>query len=633
MRLLLAVGCDTYDHIGCLGGAELDAKKVFALLTSPEVAGFDSNKSILLLSPTSDELRQALKKVLIEPQLIEELTIYFAGHGCISASGFYMCTKDSRTDALPVTAMSLADILKVVAQAQAIQTNVIIDACESNGMVDDLGAILRTSILGKAGTPGITLLVSAASDEYAIETDEGGAATNVLVACIRGGTLIRDDVPTLDLVEIGRAVTSQMRGVGQTPVLWGLNLKYVSRFCANPHYTKADVDVRSILTSVKAGGADMEAAIADDYAAALWKFYYSLPGEWNRSKYVSLLQDGFNPAVRRGVHVGDLVYRLCSSMLERVSTSVDRLVPIEVIASTLCAVTKWLDCDDCRRVAGALAKDLIRASSEAVRSMRAQLTQDNRLMLRGSGGLADLFYLPLRVCETLGWMSLSTYEEDDLSINPKRAADFLTVARMILDACPGAFTAMAEEQAPFIVSTVVALNASGARDECEEMLGFLLGSSVDCGAMFCELGASGKEAFEYLHARAKGELDASNVVARPSELLTVILRLGQLFDLDEVFNAELWRFDREPCLAFFPESAKDFAAAKVSSGENRIWTVGRDVFTLADFGESWSFKGEFSDCSLERFCMNNSAMVFKDRVSWRMLDGFRADVREEVTGL
>jgi hypothetical protein len=47
-RLLIAIGCDNYDHLPPLGGAVLDAKNVFEALTSPDYGNYPLDSAILL---------------------------------------------------------------------------------------------------------------------------------------------------------------------------------------------------------------------------------------------------------------------------------------------------------------------------------------------------------------------------------------------------------------------------------------------------------------------------------------------------------------------------------------------------------------------------------------------------------
>ena len=156
---------------------------------------------------------------------LDTLTITFAGHGAVSSGSFYMALRNSHLQGLSATALSLAEILRMIAEAAPMQTNLIIDACQSGGLISDLHVILKSEVMGKFGTLGVTLLATAASNEEAHEEGGHGIGTAALLECIRGDIVLQDHNPALDLVEIGKVVSERVSTAGaQTPVVWGLNL-------------------------------------------------------------------------------------------------------------------------------------------------------------------------------------------------------------------------------------------------------------------------------------------------------------------------------------------------------------------------------------------------------------------------
>ena len=96
-RTLLAIGCNQYDHLKTLEGAENDAQQLFDALIKPEVGDYDPATSHLMLSPTQSEVRDALRDILFCGNTPETLTITFSGHGGVSAGSFYMCFQSGRS--------------------------------------------------------------------------------------------------------------------------------------------------------------------------------------------------------------------------------------------------------------------------------------------------------------------------------------------------------------------------------------------------------------------------------------------------------------------------------------------------------------------------------------------------------
>ena len=78
--------------------------------------------SRLLLSPTLQDVRAALATMLFEGEALDTLTITFAGHGAASSGSFYMALRDARLNALSATALSLADLLRMIAESKRSKT-------------------------------------------------------------------------------------------------------------------------------------------------------------------------------------------------------------------------------------------------------------------------------------------------------------------------------------------------------------------------------------------------------------------------------------------------------------------------------------------------------------------------------
>ena len=236
MRVLLCVGCDDYENANQLNGAEQDATRVYEVLIKENIGEYDRDRSRLLLSPRVDEVRQAVQTLLFSNGKIDTFTFFFAGHGGLRAGSFYMWLRDTRAEAQSLSAFSLSDLFRSLNESAPAQSNIIIDACESGGLIADLGVLLKTELIGDAGTPGVTLLATSAKNQTSGETPQGGFGTNAILDCIEGRDYVNDTSPALDLVEIGRRVSDRLRDSGQNPVVWGLNLYGPRRFCRNPRF-------------------------------------------------------------------------------------------------------------------------------------------------------------------------------------------------------------------------------------------------------------------------------------------------------------------------------------------------------------------------------------------------------------
>src|SRR5712671_8012623 len=94
-RALISVGCNSYDYMQALNGAEADARRIYDALIKPELGEYDPACSRILLSPTLALLRNTVREVLFTSEPLDTFTFFFAGHGGVKAGSFYMCLKDS----------------------------------------------------------------------------------------------------------------------------------------------------------------------------------------------------------------------------------------------------------------------------------------------------------------------------------------------------------------------------------------------------------------------------------------------------------------------------------------------------------------------------------------------------------
>jgi hypothetical protein len=122
------------------------------------------------------------------------------------------------------TALGISDLFAILNEAQPRQTNIILDACQSGGVVVDLPSVLKPDIIGGSQTPGISIFASSALDEYSGDTKDGGVGTIHLLRCIEGNEIVQTVRPTLDLVEVGRVASEiiSAKYPEQTPVCWAL---------------------------------------------------------------------------------------------------------------------------------------------------------------------------------------------------------------------------------------------------------------------------------------------------------------------------------------------------------------------------------------------------------------------------
>lgn len=616
-RSLLAIGCDDYEGMSSLAGAESDARAIFQLLIQPDIGEYCLSRSELLCSPTLAQVRDSLTKMLFDQGPIDTLTISFAGHGGISGGSFYMALRDSRANALSATALSLADLLRMIGEASPRQTYLVIDACQSGGVISDLNVILKSELMGKGGTPGITILATAASDQAALETGGQGVGTSALVSCINGNEFLQDSSATLDLIEIGRLVSERVSKVGgQTPVVWGLNLYGPAGFCKNPHAGVGDSPLRSILHGWQ------DASVASSVKInikKLWGPYVSIETKWDVRHFYESLKPVLHDLHARPEMQVDLVRRICEACAAQCLHAEDRFREVEVRA--VCAVSMLRYSDDIHvrgylnessLAVAALVESSVYSAIDAMRSYQYALL---------TGGMSDLYYLPIRISKILGWMGFSVILARTMSQDSEESSRILgELFRELFDNYPLSIVAMSDSQAPYVTSAVVAAFDSGLEDEAERLLSQLFLSVLDCKAQLSRGDLGADEVLDYLRARADvGGAVPAEMIARPTELVLALMRLARLSGLDEEFDLALCDLDHLDVFGYLPRGFQEFGEEHMDGGLNLVYKIGHDVWSVSDVEKAWPIQPVVEDRGV-RMAALMACLIFPDRTPWFLLD-------------
>jgi Caspase domain len=620
-RALLAIGCNVYDNMQTLYGAETDAESIYNTLTLPKIGEYDLEYSRLLLSPTLNALRDTIREVLFGGEKLDTFTFFFAGHGGVKSGSFYMCVKDSRSDALSASALSLSDFFLNLSEAGPAQSNIIIDACESGGLVADLGVLLKSDMIGNAGTPGITLLATSAQNQYSGETPEGGVGTRAILNCIDGSEFIQDLTPTLDLVEIGRHVSLQLRESGnQTPVVWGLNLYGPPRFCRNPRFgLDAAAPLRHVL---QAWPAASDVSVGQNYDQ-LWRVYASASGEWDARAFANVVTAILEPLRSTPETLVAFVDRLGAALLERAALSEDAYRPAQVGATLAGCLLRDIHQPIVTRHVEALQQTIGAVINDASGVLAEALGRDQYALMPVKGGLADLFYLPERIAKVLGWSALAGMLFPERSPEREHADQlFAQLLSLLLTQYELSIVVMSDAQAPCWAIALVRAAALELREDGERLAGLLYNSLISCEGYPADVDIAPDQVLNYLLNRHSGKLQNNlELVARPNYTTTVLLRTARLFDLEDIFDDDLWRLDGVPFAAFVPRDFGQSADRIIEGGENAVWIIGHDVFRISDLNTTWPADiTRKPDSPVLATSVVMASLVYPDRVSWFLLD-------------
>ncbi|MDD5389375.1 MAG: caspase family protein [Gallionellaceae bacterium] len=621
MRLLISIGCNAYDHAQPLTGAEADARRMFESLIRTDVGEYDPARSRLLLSPTVDEVRQALRDVLFPSDGdIDTFTFFFAGHGGVRAGSFYMWVCDSRPDAQSMSALSLSDLFRSINEAAPAQSNIIIDACESGGLIADLGVLLKSDVIGDAGTPGVTLVATSAQNQHSGETEAGGFGTNAILDCVEGRDFVQDSASTLDLVEIGRRISNRLRMTDQSPVVWGLNLYGPPRFCRNPCY---GADPASPLRTVMQGWpSDSDTSVRQHYDQ-LWRAYASVSGNWNPRAFANVVNTVLSPLASTPEVLAGFAERLGAAVLERAELSDDVFRRAQVSSALAVCLLPHLEHEAVvratRRFVDTTGTALIFAGSHLV----ADLTVDRyALLAKRGGGLSDLFFLPLRVAKTLGYMAAvpSLFQAGDTR-RPEAEALFVTLLKLMLTHYSGSILTISDAQAPYWAVALSRAADLSLTAEADELTGLLFHSFVTCRGQLARWDIPPEKTLEYLLARRANDFtQTADLVERPNESLTVLMKAAALLGLGEVFDESLWKVDGVGFAAYLNADFSQYGEDMMTGGQNLVWTVGHNVFRVDDLVRTWPQPTPRPESDLKEAVAVLASLLYPNRVPWFCLD-------------
>ena len=208
-KICLVVGGKEYlsDCLTALPGCEADANNLFAAFVDDVHSDYDQEESICLISPTIEDVNRSFDRLLEIKVPIEVFTFAYSGHGGVRHNSLFLCTKDTVPTKLSTTALSLSNIFTFIAELRPGHTNVIIDACESGGVVFNLKSLIDPNLFGASNTPGLSVLAAAASDQSAGEDASGGFVSSAIVDCLCGTNRVQANRPFLNLIEVGDHVS------------------------------------------------------------------------------------------------------------------------------------------------------------------------------------------------------------------------------------------------------------------------------------------------------------------------------------------------------------------------------------------------------------------------------------------
>lgn len=582
-RLLISVGCNQYQHLPELHGAEEDARAIHEMLTGA-IGEYDLDASRLLISPTIQELRDTFDAVLFAHQQIDVLTIFFAGHGVVKGGNYYLCMADTRYEKLSTTGLPLVSLFATISECYPQQVNIVIDACESGGAMHDMSTFMKPEVIGKVNSLSISFLAACTVDQYAHEENQAGVATTEILEYLRGDRILQDTRPFLDLVELGRAVSTDVlsRRDDQTPVTWGLNLYDQGMFAKNPHYSGGNAEFPLRLVRI-APNSDIGRRV-QQYSEALWVEYRQIVTDPSYRRLVNLLSRVCSDLESNGESCLPFIRGVATSLRARAAASADLLAESNALACCAVALLPYCQDENARSSVRDLLKERALFDKQAREALLQSLQQDRYNLLSPVGSAGDFYYLPIRVSRILGWLGISALIDEILGLSDAQLRDEIQgLIDPVLEYYSGSVAAMSDEQASSVCLFIKACQMCEWDDPARAVLNRYFDSTISVAGAIARGELELDKTLLYILVRGMGQAhQAYKLLAAPSEFIAVLMLCGEAYGLADEWDTRLIALDHKSVNFYLPDDYLAFSAEHISNGQNYTFSIGNGVWSLAD---------------------------------------------------
>lgn len=593
---------------------------------------YDAVESVQLINPSKAEFMGALAQLSYDPD-IDTLTIFFAGHGVIIDSVYYLCCSDIELDRAAYSGLSLTELFQIIGNAKPRHTNIIIDACHAAGVVHDVQSLIKPNSLGPANSFGVSILAMSATDQYAHEAPpcapvQGGYGTLSLLKCLKGETDCQVNKSHLSLDDISKAI--DLKRDDQLPNFWSFNISGSPQFCLNKSARGSSTDsLISIPIFEDFDNPTLPSAVSED----LWKCYLDSKIEVELRELQNCLERGLSALVEPNKQANFLI-GLLDSFKARCALSDDGFAATQINAVFMFVGQKISDQDVADEVVEFMMGQLETSLELAVSNIHEGLKEDFYLV-RGGGGHSEFFSLPIRITKIAAW---SLFYLDLSNDNSAETARRSKVCETILNALErdycGSISLLSEEQAAYIITISSLAKRHGLTEWGERFIGSLYHDYFAHGGRVARTGLALEDTYEFMKYRSiEEEVNFLRFSARPSELLFCLFAHYWNFDQLEVVRYDFSEIDGTHCTTYIPESYADFSDEVITNGGNLNFQIGHDVFTASDFDNfirSYLSPAVYAasqppDTMVHSIAVCTS-LIYPDRVPWCAMGGLTADV-------
>jgi Caspase domain len=616
---LVAIGCDKY-HSGLLNdlkGAENDASSIYEVLVHSEYSIYEKDGSYILKSPDMATVRRTLEEVLFDKQCPDIFTFFFAGHGGISNGTYYLCLSDTKLDRMSFTGLSLTDIFRIVSSSNVRHINLIIDACNTGGLVYDLPTLLKPDLIGAKGSFGVSILAAAALDEFAVEIAGKGLLTASLVNLLSGTEKTNTDVEFLDLVNLGRIVSTKFiqENQNQTPTSWGINLYGPSIFARNPFYSHGKAistyDISFIPPASKVG------MLLLNYKDQLWTLYDDIDNVEGVEGFLDVIRTAGNSTE----NIDDLIKLLTGvgyRFIEKFNLKCN-VKQLEIINALTTVLMPHLSDIKAFSVVSEFTSLFKQYGTILLDDVINQIQQDKFFLINKTGAGFDIYanhyFLPIRLAKLLGYFSqLLLIDESSLD-------NFSKFLDLIREHYGHYVIAISEEQAPYLHSFFSVCHELNKGTLAKDFLISYISDYINFSGQIAPLKSSPEKKLAFILQRYTQEKVNTEYKTSVDSLGSSFLLHSVAYDINDEVDSVLHFLDRHKFHLFIPFDIHEFGERHIENGTNLILQCGSNFWTCTEFEQIVSEETgkcaqmDFSSLgTVEKFSCIASSFIQPDRI-------------------
>jgi hypothetical protein len=613
--VVLAIGCNLYNSLSELDGAEADAIAVYKLLT--DQSEYDEEKSILLINPTTQDIRSRVSAVIVGAD-IDALTLYYAGHGAFMGNRFYLTGSDSDSDSLSMSALCIEDVFALLPNTNIKQVNLIVDACNASGAQFGINSFLASAY--ECGSKcSLSIIAACRESQFAGEVDDGshGVFTEQLLLCMRGegGYSIESSAKYLSLSTIGDSLCASAVWDGdQQPVSGGVSMYGVGHFCINPCISDdTTIAIDSVFGAVALSKESKD--IVKKYSnsiLALLRNDEGLIGYKLSNKVTSLFCDLLKSGASES-EVGSIAYGLVETSLpETYSDPISLLDVRAAIALNFCEAAFVVNSEVSLSALSFLMDVIHKGAKDVCDHLLESIRVESGLIELGQG-MGDLFFLPIKITKILGWLGI--FKTISTDANEKLVNELI---RVILSKNESAVALVSDEQAAPLMVIFESCYESELHEDMQLLLTLLYDDFSGKQGNALRMTSSSHQQLDYILALAKMKQLDTEPLAKPSLLLTMLFYHGLKYE--RISEWHLLPFDNKHTNVFLPECYSSTLCRNIERGVNVHLKIGGDIFNLNEFKDKYKstferFASLKEDASIEiETASRVASLIYPDRL-------------------